>query len=317
MLHTIEKDDPRVIKLKQFACLFLALGASLISAGIAIHVGMQQSEITGEKTIFAAASCFGVFGSHLLIPLSRNRHTSTRTLGWVLWILCTVFVGYSHAAFFVSAQDRAGLRRSEQFETGNALRSREPSRELSDALTELAKVQGNLAALGLSTCQVECHKNQAKAAVLNGRIKALEAEAEEIRNWRTDKADRIAAMAAQKVDPINQRISRVFELQSSTVGLATALLFALMLEAVACYCWFLLLTRSDVSVTHESSAVTDDVTGPDLDDLERHVALVRTEIQAGRLNCSVKSIREFLGCAQARAREVRKLIDPKLITTQI
>lgn len=317
MLHTVEKYDQRVLKLGQFACLSVAVGASLISAGIAVLVGMQRSDITAEQAIFAGVGCLGVFGSHLLLPLSRNRHMSTRTLGWVLWILCTAFVGYSHATFFISAQDRAELRRSEQFEASNVPRSKEPSRELSDALTELAKVQGNLAALGLSTCQVECLKKQAKAAVLNGKIKAIEAEAEEIRNWRTDKADHLSAMAAQKVDPINQRISRVFELQSSTVGLATALLFSLMLEAVACYCWFLLLTRSDVSVIHESSAVTADVTRPDLGDLDRHVALVRTEIQAGRLNCSVKSIREFLGCAQARAREVRKLIEPKLITTQV
>lgn len=320
MQLTFSKMHQRVLIQGQFACLSVAIIASLISAGIALLVGMNRSEVIIEKIIFASVGCLSVFGAHLLLPLSRNQQMFTRTLGWILWFLCTVFVAYSHTTFFVSAQDRAEIRRTEQFKANNVPRSEKPLRELSTVLSEIAAVKEKLASVGLSTCRSNCPKKQEKASPLFGKIEALEAEAEEIKKWRVDSADHLAAMSVQKKDPLNQRISRVLELPNSTIDLVTALLFAIMLEAVACYCWFLFLTRTDASMTHKSPEMTGDVTiavtEPDWSDLDKQVALIQAEIQAGRLKCSVKSIREFLGCAQTRAREVRKLIDPMMISNQ-
>ena len=325
MLHTVEKLSRQAVKQGQIACLSVAIVASLISAGIAILVGMHRSDVTVEIIIFSSVGCLSVFGAHLLLPLSRHRGWFLRTLGGMLWLLCTAFVGYSHTTFFVTAQDRAELRRSEQYNVDNAPSNPKPSRELSAVLSEIAATRDTLVSLELSTCRSRCLKKQEKATALMGKIEALEAEAEEIRKWRSDSADHLAATSAQKVDPLNQRLSRVLGLQISTIDLVTALLFAGLLEAVACYCWFLFLTRSDAHMTHRSSEMTAhvttdatiDVTDENCSDLDRQVALVQAEIHAGRIKCSVKSIREYLGCAQARAREVRKLIDLKLIGQQV
>jgi K+-transporting ATPase c subunit len=75
--------------------------------------------------------------------------------------------------------------------------------------------------------------------------------------------------------------------------------------------------KSSEMTAHVTTDATIDVTDENCSDLDRQVALVQAEIQAGRVKCSVKSIREYLGCAQARAREVRKLIDLKLIGQQV
>ena len=301
-----------------FACLALALFASSISVSIAVAVGWQRGAVNHEKYLLAGVGVVAVLGVHLLLALSRCAPVVARVAGFSLWLICAVFVAYMHAGYFLGAQDQAGARRAANAELASGTAPTEPRRGLSAVLEEVARVRGMLDALNRAACIDGCPTRKARDAFLTARIQALEEEADEVRNWRHAQDLLDARRDAVREDPVSTRLTAGLGLNKGLISLATGGMFSAILEGSGCLCWYLVFLRRDSGVT---GAVTLRVTGiseaAEADDapvvrpvseLDRLVTQITPEIEAGLVPCTVKAIRQRLGCGQSKASEVRRIL---------
>lgn len=299
--------------------LALAVLASLISLAISANAGWQRGNSSEEKIILAGVGVIAVLGAHLLLALSRRASIVVRTMALVLWLACMAFVVYGQASYFFAVQDSAGMRRvvaAEQFQTESLA---VPKRRLSSILEEQAKLQGLQEKTTRTGCFRNCAGFTAQAVFRSARIKALDAEANEVRRWDLDKDRLEAKRSALHDDPVSMRLSREFGVSAGLVTLVTAGLFSFMLEGLGCLCWYLVLSHGDsmgdYSVTPEVTKDGQEAIGGLLDaqpqsEFEYLVTQVQLEVDSGRVPCTVKAIREHLGCGQGKASEIRRYISP-------
>jgi hypothetical protein len=106
-----------------------------------------------------------------------------------------------------------------------------------------------------------------------------------------------AVRVAESGDPVISRLVEVTGSSEAGISLAVGISFAIILELMGSTLWYEALRHKDEPVSAQSSLVGCDP----VDDLKQ-------AIEAGRCKPTVASIREFLGCGQARAIEMRRAV---------
>lgn len=303
-------------------CLSLALLATTISLSLSVLTGWQLGESLKEKLVIAAVGVLAVLGAHLLLALCQPASIKVRMVAAMLWLLCIVYVAYSHANFFLSSLQQAGMRR---VATVSHSSSRpEPNRNLSAVLFDQARIKTELAAKSRLYCGDDCSSLRAKVISLQAKLDVLNAEADEVKRWQAEQDRQEAHKDFVRNDPVTMRLAIWLNVTTGQVGLVTGLLFSIILEGVACLCWYVALQFRDSSVTQSvipEVAIVPELTGPgNVDDarsrtaseLDSKVDELLREVRAGRLKLTVNSVRDYCHCAQKKASELKRLVEARL-----
>lgn len=309
-----------------FGCFGLASFATVISVSLSLFTGFNLGTTLNEKALMAAFGVLTVITAHLLLALSQSATAGTKLAVKGLWLLCMIYVTYSHANFFVSTQKNAGIQRAAEVDltpVGPA-----PVRELSAILFAQAKIKGQIARLSRLACGVHCNWQRKKMAILKTEFDALDAKADEVKRWQASRDRRQRLKDSMLDDPVLARVSTTIGVTVAETELIAALLFAVILEGTACLCWYLVFQSRESSVTHpvtmavmselgpvctltsvdsRSLAEADQKTESDLkiDELVR-------EVKAGRLKLTVNNVRKHFKCAQKKAGELKALAEQQL-----
>jgi hypothetical protein len=301
---------------KMVVALMLALASSGVSLVAAAYGGWGRGVETPQKFLMASIACIVVFGDHLLPALLDRTRKALSLLIVLMWLACSVFLVYSHTQMFLLAQQGVGEVRVNEKVEANHISVQQPDRKLSTVLAEKAKSQAYLTAL--NACQASCERYQGRRELLKGQLEALAAEEREWVLW--EQAATSAELAKQKVaqDQALTQASLFFNVRYESLVLLAGVLFSVILEGVGALCWYCLLNDSKVSVTPNTAAevrspmsgTRDSVSASveDVSNMQRAVDEVRAGIHAGEVFCTVKSIRSYLGCAQEKASQVRRIL---------
>ncbi|SAK96879.1 hypothetical protein AWB75_07057 [Caballeronia catudaia] len=306
----------------------LALAATTTAACLSIVAGWQRGGWPAERALWIVLGVVLVVAAHLLPALCRGARWPLRCVGGALWICCTLSACFGHATFFLLAQQHAGeLRAATLPDAPTVMAAPAPGRSLTRVTADRAVVVAQLVTV----------KTAARQRVLSARLEALDAEAGEVRRQQAAD-DRTAALEVRKqvereavrADPATTRVAALLVVPAARVDLLSGLLFAAVLEGVACFCWLLTMspratvtahdsfpevvtapatapvttgvTAAGAAVTHDRAPVT--ATADHADDAAR----ITAAIAAGRLRGTVADIRRFLGCSQSRAATLRRQI---------
>ncbi|MEW9586517.1 hypothetical protein [Paraburkholderia sp. DGU8] len=239
-------------------------------------------------------------------------------LGAVLWLACMAATCYGHAVFFVMAQKHAGELRAAAV-PGVVTHGR----GLTEIAADRAEAVARLARVTERRCGDRCATVRIERATLTARLDALDVAATEAKRTEAAQDSAAAARAAAMADPVTGALT-AFGLPVAHADLIAGLVFAAVLEGVACFAWLLALrpavlteiavtpvlleshAQSVTPVTESSNAVTTleaDDTGSQGD-----VTRVRAAVESKGLRPTVNEIRKYLGCSQTRAAAVRKRI---------
>ncbi|SAK97655.1 hypothetical protein AWB75_07139 [Caballeronia catudaia] len=307
------------------AAALLALAATITAACLSIAAGWQRGGWPAERALWIVLGVVLVVAAHLLPALCRGARWPLRCVGAALWIGCTLSACYGHATFFLFAQQHAGELRAAPLPDASTLTTPTAGRSLTRVTAERAAVVAQLVTV----------KTAARQRVLSARLEALDAEAGEVRRQQvTD--DRTAALEdrkqaereAARADPATTRVAALLGVPVARVDLLSGLLFAAVLEGVACFCWLLAISPRATVTARDSlpEAVTAPVTVSVLapvthgtapatataehvkDGRAEDAASVQAAIAAGLLRGTVTDIRRFLGCSQSRAAALRRQI---------
>jgi hypothetical protein len=324
--------------LPRFGCLFLALAASMISVLMAALMGLTMGGNFYEKTLWSTFGVTSVLAAHWLLSISRGSRLGLRVMAWAIWAVCMAYATYSHATYFLLTQQEAGMRRAEA-----PLHLRESdarTRTLSSILAQEARIRAELTKAASSACQ-DCRWTRGRIADLIGRIKALEAEAEEARRDQAlrDRADQLRDQ--RRVDPVTAKLAAWLGFTQAGLALAPALVGAMILDSLATLCWLLVTQGRDSPGEGESQAsVTEDDTGAtvtptvseklgttsptptppskEVRDLEDLVREAKAACAAGKIaKMTVNQVRSYLGCSQEKASTVCRALRPVQQSTGI
>ncbi|MGU7882138.1 hypothetical protein ACV22Y_19970 [Burkholderia sp. AW50-3] len=303
----------------------IAATATATAIGLSAVAGMQRGGWESERALLIAMGVVLVVSAHLIPALTRGKSAPARLIGFVIWAAAMAATCYGHATFFVFAASHAGDERASHVTAAPVTASRDPVTIARDR----AAVAGKLAQAQAERCRRACPELQARRARLTGEIEALDVEREmagrdsAARDRVTDKRDSMAR------DPMTAALG----LSSVVIGM----LFAAVLEGVACLCWTLALAPGDRMTVEpvtapETERHIEPATQPTLittvepgievaakpaqkatatkpapppapdHDLER----ARAAVEANQLRATVIEIRKFLGCSQSRAAAVAK-----------
>ncbi|RQV39141.1 hypothetical protein DF027_21390 [Burkholderia cenocepacia] len=297
--------------------------ATATAIGLSAVAGIQRGGWESERGLLIAMGVVLVVAAHLIPALTRGKSATARVIGFAIWAAAMAATCYGHATFFVFAASHAGDERASHVTDSPVTASRDPVTIARDR----AAVAGKLAQAQAERCRRTCPELQARRAKLAGEIEALDVEREmagrdsAARDRVTDKRDSMAR------DPMTAALG----LSSVVIGM----LFAAVLEGVACLCWTLALSPID-RVTVEPATVPETepriepvtqpapaTTGapgievaakpaetatatkpapPSVADLER----ARAAVEANQLRATVIEIRKFFGCSQTRAAAIAK-----------
>ena len=300
-------------------CILLALLATIISLSLSMLTGWQLGVSLKEKLAMAAFGVLAVLGAHLLLAICHPASISVRLFAIVLWLCCMVYVAYSHSTFFLSAQQQAGMRRAAAVSGSSP--SPQPMRSLAPILSDQERVKTALAAKSQIECREGCSRLKIQLTSLRARLETLNAEADEVRRWQAQQDRMETLKEVMRDDPVTAQLARWSGLTVTQAGLATSFLFSLILEGVACLCWYTAIRFRDSTVTQ---IVMEPVTAPsdertDSSDtfcaLSGHDSMVDElvrEVKAGRLRLTVHAVRGYCRCAQKKAAELKRLVANKL-----
>jgi hypothetical protein len=203
-------------------------------------------------------------------------------------------------------------------------------------------------------CVRDCSSVDARRVMLAARLDALDAEAEDIRR-RQATDDRVTALRdTLRADPVTGRLAALLGTGVARLDLLAGLMFAAVLEGVACLLWaFALESRDAVTgttiisrgvtvpvVPHVTTTVKESVTKPvgepvtatyesppaanfavhdrnvrAVDDApDAELARLAMDVAAGRLRATVADIRRHLSCSQSRAAALRRQLAERSAT---
>jgi hypothetical protein len=312
----------------------LATGATTTALCLSVLAGWQRGGSLPERLVWVATGLVLVASAHLLPALLRDVPMLIRCTGTVLWSACLATACFGHVLFFVTAQQHAGEQRA------LAVRVTPPSssRSLTSVMAERAGVAAQLASANARYCAANCVTLEARRVTLTARLDALNAEADDVRRRQAD-ADRVTAQHdALLADPVTSRLAALLGITTARVDLLSGVMFAAVLEAVACLLWTVAFripprttrpaaagvtspvvpTVAPIPAGHadESGSTTgshvprDDPAGPLPADVSIDVLLpqLARDVAAGLVRPTVADIRRHLRCSQARATALRRQI---------
>ncbi|MBR8173738.1 hypothetical protein KDX27_39295 [Burkholderia cenocepacia] len=240
----------------------LASLATTTALSLSILAGWQRGGTLPERLIWIAIGTVLVTSAHLLPALIREMPIAIRSAGSLLWGACLVTACYGHAVFFAFAQQHAGEQRASTVQANPAS---PPARSLTVVMAERAVVTAQLAAANTRYCVGNCVTLASRRATLAATLDALNAEANEVRRHQAA-TDRITVQRdALLVDPVTIRLAALLDTTTGRVDLLTGLVFAAVLEGVACLLWSVALRSPLRGVTGDAAqavTVTRAVTEP-------------------------------------------------------
>ncbi|MEW6343172.1 MAG: hypothetical protein RXR20_28535 [Paraburkholderia sp.] len=245
----------------------LAVGATGTALSLSILAGWQRGGSLPEQLVWVAIGLVLVTSAHLLPALLRGAPILVRGVGRLLWGACLVTTCFGHATFFTFAQQHAGEQRASKVPVVPTLST---ARTLTTVMTERATVTAQLAAATARYCVGNCATLEARRATLAARLDALNAGADDIRH-RQAADDRVTTRRdALLADPVTSRLAALLGTAPARIDLLTGLVFAAVLEGVACLLWTIALRSPSLAplsaeVTPPVTAivsVTADVTQP-------------------------------------------------------
>lgn len=324
----------------------LATSATSTALCLSLLSGWQRGGSLAERLVWIAIGLVLVTSAHLLPALLRDAPLPVRATGSVLWGACLATACFGHAVFFVTAQQHAGELRILAVPAALVPTS---GRSLTTVMAEGAAATAQLATANARYCVGNCGTLEARRVTLGARIDALNAEADDIRRQQAAD-DRVTARRdALLVDPVTSRLSALLGTTTARVDLLSGLMFAAVLEGVACLLWTLALrppssmaepaatgvipavlpavitpgtaSHAEGTVSRESSTASrgdttrnpvrrTDRSSPALasDPIDDHLTELVRDIATGLVRPTVADIRRHLGCSQATALALRRLL---------
>jgi hypothetical protein len=297
--------------------LALAVAATAAAVCMSVIAGWQRGGWLSEKLVWVAVSVVLVGGAHLLPALCRSAPLSVRGIGTLLWLGCMAAASWGHATFFLLSQSHAGEIRV----SAVSVASVPAHRSLTAVMADRASVAADLAVADAQHCIRDCPMLRVRRTSLAARLDALDAEAADVRRYQAIEDRSSSHRDAARDDPVTARLAALPGVTNARLDLYVSLAFAAVLESTACLLWWIaLLPQGTSPVTDRRdpvSAVTTDVPDvttadappvPVMTEPETEVTRLRREIEAGLLRPTVASIRNRLGCSQAKAAALRKLV---------
>lgn len=296
----------------------LAAGATGTALCLSVLAGWQRGGTVAERLVWVALGIVLVATAHLLPAVIRESPTVVRVVGGVLWLACITTACYGHATFFLLAQRHAGELRSAAVPVSSLAPA---GRSLTAVMGERAEVTARLATANAQYCTGTCTTLGARRITLAAKLDALDAEVDDIRRGQAAEDRTVNRHDAMATDPVMGRLAALLGTTVARVDLLSGLIFAAVLEGVACLLWTIVLQPwpalgaaaavPPVTASHEA----DGSHPPDNDSViplpvrksaNPDVTRLVQEVAAGRLRPTVADIRRHLGCSQARATALRR-----------
>ncbi|WP_423391477.1 hypothetical protein [Burkholderia sp. LMG 21824] len=223
----------------------LAIGATSTALCLSVLAGWQRGGSLPERLVWVAIGLVLVTSAHLLPALLRDTPIVIRGIGSLLWVACLMTACFGHAVFFTFAQQHAGELRASTVQATSALVS---ARSLTVVMADRATVTAQLATANARDCIGNCTTLNARRVTLAARLDALNAEADDVRRQQAV-TDRVTVQRdALLVDPVTSRLAALLGVTTTRVDLLSGLMFAAVLEGVACLLWTVVL-RSPLPTT--------------------------------------------------------------------
>jgi len=245
----------RHYRLRPGWALGLAVAATCTALCMSVLAGWQRGGWLAEKLVWVAIGVVLVLSAHLLLALSRPMPQAVRHVGGGLWLLCMMATCYGHATFFLLAQRHAGERRVDAVMLPISPAVSLQGRSLTVVTAEQAHIATALAVANARPCRADCTALRLSRVRLGAQLDALTTEAREVTRQEVG-ADRqaahlddvLASREALRDDPVTARLTTLLGVTAAQIDLLSGLLFAGILEGVACLFWFVALLERDVPV---------------------------------------------------------------------
>lgn len=319
----------------------LSVAATGTAICLSVLAGWQRGGSLAERLVWVAISIVLVASAHLLPALVRDSRYQVRAVAGVLWAASMLTACYGHTTFFLLAQRHAGELRVAAVPV---VASAPTGRSLTTVMVDRAAVTGLLATANAQRCSRNCTALEARRVVLTAKLDALEAEAGETRRRQLAEDRTEERRDALVADPVTARLAALLGTTATRVDLLSGLVFAAVLEGVACLLWTITLSspRQDPAVSavmtpiavshppitvshacepeshvpesgsHEAAPetltpVSTPVTPlPANESPDSDVTQLAQDVASGRVRPTVSDIRRHLACSQARAIALRR-----------
>lgn len=316
-------------------CCLLAGSAGIISIALVALTGWQLGQSMLEKAAVAAVGVVCVAVVHFLLAFSRSAPWwPSKLIAIALWLTCAAYVAYSHARFILIAQQQAGMQRAATVPAIDGFES--ATRPLSEIVADRSRVKSDLAIQREVKCVQACGWLRIRLAKLDARLEALDSEADTAKRGQVAEDRRDAIRDSLRDDPVTAPLASWLQIPSSRIGLMTGVVFAVVLEGVGCFCWYLGLasgitptppnatppmTQTYVQSVTEPvmpTVTNSDITGTVYRDLrespgdEVRIDELISASRSDELKLVVKSVREYLGCSQETATRLTKVAKAKV-----
>ncbi|MDR5778088.1 hypothetical protein QCE63_01435 [Caballeronia sp. LZ065] len=263
--------------------LWLALASTVTALCISVLAGWQRGGWLSERIAWVTIGAVLVVSAHVLPALCRTASVVVRLGGAGLWVVCMVTTCYGHATFFLLAQEHAAALRVAALPvvvvpTAPMMSSsgRRTVRGPAAIAAEHADVVAALARADARHCAGDCPALRVIRVSLAAKLDALDVEADEAKRWQVaedrqrEETERLTAARdvlrdSVRDDPVTSRLANSLGVTAARVDLASGLVFAGVLEGVACLFWFLALGPANrtrdrvVGATSEDASVTPEV----------------------------------------------------------
>ncbi|MFV8598357.1 hypothetical protein [Ralstonia pseudosolanacearum] len=318
----------------RLSCWVLSTGATCTAICLSVLAGWQRGGSQAERLMWVAVGVVLVVSAHLLPALVRDSPYGVRAVASVLWLACMATACFGHATFFLLAQRHAGELRATAIPVTEAAPA---DRSLTAVMAERANVTARLAAANAQRCTGNCTTLEARRVTLTAKLDALDAEAGDIRRRQAADARAEERRDSVDADPVTARLAALLGVTTARVDLLSGLVFAAVLEGVACLLWSVTLrsrppipavpatvaagtvnhppvttSHAPESGSHEAeeeshAPVSAPVTPlPVGEPPDPAVAQLAQAIATGQVRPTVSDIRRFLGVSQARAAALRR-----------
>lgn len=306
-------------------CVTLAILATGISLCLSVFTGWQLGDSFITKAMMAAVCVLAVMAAHLMPAIYASKSQRVRFVGLALWLFCMAYVAFSHANFFLSSQQQTGMQREMAIVSSPVIGK--PQKDLIEVLNDKVKVQTELARIQF-LCRDACTRLTPTKANLEARLAVLDEQESVARNWQKTLAQQQKRQDIAHDNPVLGRLAEWSNVTVTQLELFMGMIFSLILEGVACFCWYLVLQPRDSPLTHLVTttviapvAMTMDVTNTSqtsqvqssqqYDDQVEELAQL---VKCGRIKLTVASIREYCRCAQGKAAELKRLVQARIDT---
>lgn len=313
----------------------LAVVATATSLCIAAYSGWERGDTYVERATYTALAVVIASGVHLLPAMSQQRPLVVRI---ALSLLCMAGMAVTlcgQAEFFALAQQHVGARRADTVPAVTSISPAEISsaRSLVTIAADQASAHKALAVINDQSCHVRCTDLRTRRAVLIATLDELDTEAHEAKR-REVAVDRQAVLADHAMrlrdemrdDPVVTGLAALTGVPGDRVGLLLSLVCAAVLDGIGVVAWYLVfavrrtgdcdsvmaVASDDVAAVadavHGLGAESKDRAQPPIADGLRDTRLTQLAraVADGQVKMTVTGIRNYLGCAQGTAINLRR-----------